>query len=72
MTYIMIYTIVAPIILLAVVALVIFSFIVVVKMIKRFLKDSKLYEEQLKLKGQEIEIIKNRLDKIEKILSDVE
>ena len=53
-------------------ALVIAGIVALAKVVKRYLRNGKLAEEKLRLENEEIKDIKQRLDKIEAILKDVE
>ncbi|MDE1376467.1 hypothetical protein, partial [Bacillus licheniformis] len=53
-------------------ALVIAGIVALTKVVKRYLRNGKLAEEKLRLENEEIKDIKQRLEKIEAILKDVE
>ncbi|KKB74130.1 MULTISPECIES: hypothetical protein [Bacillus] len=67
-----IITILIPIYYAVMAALVIVGIVALTKVVKRYLRNGKLAEEKFKLESEEIKEIKQRLDKIEALLKDVE
>ncbi|MCY7793542.1 hypothetical protein [Bacillus haynesii] len=67
-----IITILIPVYYFVMAALVIAGIVALTKVVKRYLRNSKLAEEKLRLENEEIKDIKQRLEKIEAILKDVE
>lgn len=67
-----IITILIPVYYFVMTALVIAGIVALTKVVKRYLRNGKLAEEKLRLENEEIKDIKQRLEKIEAILKDVE
>ena len=65
-SYVEVFTAILPFILLAIVAIIVIAIVVLIKMIKAYLKNSRISEEKLKMEQVEIQNIKERLDRIEK------
>ena len=69
--YIEIFTTVLPFVLLGLLVVIIVVIIYVVKLANRYLANGKLAEQKFKREETDIQEIKNRLDRIEKILNEV-
>ena len=65
-------TAVLPIVLLVIIGVIIVAIIYIVKIVKRYLANTKIAEKKLKMEETDIQEIKQRLDRIEKILNDAE
>lgn len=71
MSTVEIITILIPIYYLSIGILVILGIILLIKVIKRYFKNSELAEQKFKLENEEIKEIKERLNKIEALLKDI-
>ena len=67
-----IITILIPIYYLTIFILAIIGIVVLIKVIRRYLKNGKLAEQQFKRENEEIKEIKDRLNKIENLLKDID
>lgn len=65
-------TVVLPIVILMIIGVIIAAIIYIVKIVKRYLANTKIAEKKLKMEEIDIQEIKQRLDRIEKNLSEVE
>lgn len=68
--FVEVFTTVLPFILLAILAAIIITIVFIVKIIKRYLANGKIAEQKLKMEQTDIQEIKQRLDRMEKIIRE--
>lgn len=66
--FVEIFTIVFPFILLAIMGL---AIVISVRLVKRYLDNGQIAEQKFKMEQTEIQHIKQRLDRIEKLINEV-
>ena len=67
-SFVEVFTAILPFILLATLFIIVIAIVGLIKMMKAYLKNSRISEEKLRLEQVEIQNIKERLDRIEKKL----
>ena len=68
--FVEVFTAVLPFVLLAAVVVLIVAIVYVVKIANRYLVNGKIAEQKFKREEKDIQEIKNRLDRIERILNE--
>ncbi|WP_332650414.1 hypothetical protein [Lysinibacillus sp. 54212] len=56
----------------AIISVIIVAFVYIVRIVNRYLANAKIAEQKLKMEETDLQEIKQRLERIEKILSEVE